>query len=400
MPDRVPSLWLPISDGIMALVNTVASSAPMVARPKEISTSGASPISPGIANQSPHSPTKSSTVKAAIHGFLRAPAPAADCPAASCCCSGRAIDIEHDEMIGQLVLVEMARRKMLGEDLAAHLDGLDETLGARAAREMTGQLRDHVLPYRGLHFAIDALIGDHLGVMLGERDIDEHAGAAFGGVQVLRQELLDGALMRGEVLPRPRQQREAQRRPLKENVGDEEHGKLKQVDVFDRPIREEDQRDGNGEGEQSSPQNDEGAIAVGSTSRHHHDLATRLRFGARYGAGDGGAFLGGEGYHRFVLPAPRSSAAAEVSAAAGEAPAEIAASAAPASSSATPAVPAGTWDENRSAATPSPDLLRAPRQVPDEPRDDEQPEDHHEPIDGRLVGVEQGPGFGPLLVSR
>ena len=76
MPDSVPSLRLPTSDGIMALVNTVASSAPMVARPKEISTSGASPISPGIANHSPHSPTKSSTEKAAIHGLRRVPSSA------------------------------------------------------------------------------------------------------------------------------------------------------------------------------------------------------------------------------------------------------------------------------------------------------------------------------------
>src|SRR6188508_1770860 len=94
--------------------------------------------------------------------------------------------------------------KWPGGKFAAHLDGLDETLGARAAREMASQLRDHVLPHRRLHFAIDALIGDHLGVAFGERDIDEHAGAAFGGVQVLRQELLDGALMRAEVLHRPR----------------------------------------------------------------------------------------------------------------------------------------------------------------------------------------------------
>ena len=39
-------------------------------------------------------------------------------------------------MVRQFVLIEMARREMLGENFAAHLDGLDETLGARAAREI------------------------------------------------------------------------------------------------------------------------------------------------------------------------------------------------------------------------------------------------------------------------
>src|SRR6185437_310449 len=142
-------------------------------------------------------------------------------------------------------------------------------------------------------------------------------------------------------------------------------------DIFDRPIREEDQRDGNGQGEQRRPHDDERTIAVGGACSHDHDLAAGLRFGPRYGVGDGRAFLWSEGRHCLVLPAPRSSAAAEIAAASGEAAAEIAAAATPASSASTPAVPAGPGNENRAATPPSPDLLRAPRQVPDEPRNDQ-----------------------------
>src|SRR4029079_10056514 len=186
--------------------------------------------------------------------------------------------------------------------------------------------------------------------------------------------------------------------------------KLQQVDIFDRPIREEDQRDGKGQGEQSRPHDDERTIAVGGARSHDHDLAAGLRFGPRYGVGDGRAFLWSEGRHCLVLPAPRSSAAAEIAAASGEAAAEIAAAATPASSAPhtpppaappssapTPAVPAGPGNENRAATPPSPDLLRAPRQVPDEPRNDQEPEDHHETVAGRLSGVVARLGLGALF---
>src|SRR6516165_10618638 len=84
-------------------------------------------------------------------------------------------------MIGQLILVVMAWREMLGENLTAHLDGLNEAVGVGTAREMAGQLGDHVLPHRGLNLAVDALVGDDLDVALSEGDVNEHAGAALGG---------------------------------------------------------------------------------------------------------------------------------------------------------------------------------------------------------------------------
>jgi hypothetical protein len=232
-------------------------------------------------------------------------------------------------MIGKLVLVGVARREMLREDLAAHLGGYDEALRARAAREMAGELGDHLLPHRGPHLAVDAVIGDDLGEALGERDIDEHAGAPFGGVEALRQELLDGPLVGAGAPDGLRHQREANRLPLKQQRGHEEHGKLEQVDVLDRPIGREDQGQRHGERDERRPQHHEGPITVGRARRHHDDLAARLRFGAGYGVGDDGPLLLAEGRHRSVLPAARGAAATEAPAPAGEASA-IAAPAAPA----------------------------------------------------------------------
>ena len=72
MPSRLPDT----SEVIMALVNTVASSAPITARPKAISTSGTRSVRPGAASHRPHMPTTSSTEKTAIHGLRGWPASA------------------------------------------------------------------------------------------------------------------------------------------------------------------------------------------------------------------------------------------------------------------------------------------------------------------------------------
>ncbi len=58
----------------MALVNTVASSAPTIATAKHRSTTGSIVMSPGAANHSPAQPTMSKTEKPAIHGLRGWPA--------------------------------------------------------------------------------------------------------------------------------------------------------------------------------------------------------------------------------------------------------------------------------------------------------------------------------------
>jgi len=93
-------------------------------------------------------------------------------------------------MVGQLILVNAARRKMLGKDLAAGLDRGHETLRPLPPPEMRGECVQHAIPGLLRHLLVDAVVGDHLGVMLCEGHVDQHSGAAFGGVQILRQELL------------------------------------------------------------------------------------------------------------------------------------------------------------------------------------------------------------------
>jgi len=67
VPSRLPET----SDTIMALVNTVESSAPTVATPKAMSTIGTRSVRPGMASQRPQRPATSRTEKAAIQGFRR-----------------------------------------------------------------------------------------------------------------------------------------------------------------------------------------------------------------------------------------------------------------------------------------------------------------------------------------
>ena len=57
----------------MALVKTVASSAPMVATANEMSTSGRRSIRPGAARKSPQQPATSSTEKAGDPRLARKP---------------------------------------------------------------------------------------------------------------------------------------------------------------------------------------------------------------------------------------------------------------------------------------------------------------------------------------
>jgi hypothetical protein len=81
---------------------------------------------------------------------------------------------------------------------------------------MAGQLGDDLLPDDRAHLLVDTVVGDHLGVMLGEGNVDEHAGAAAGGVHVLGDELLDGLLVRPGALDRARRDGETERLPLVE----------------------------------------------------------------------------------------------------------------------------------------------------------------------------------------
>ena len=77
MPDNVPSRLSETSDGIMALLNTVASSAPMVASAKDNSTSGSEVDRDRERRAKVRTAADtSSTEKPAIHGLRGSPASA------------------------------------------------------------------------------------------------------------------------------------------------------------------------------------------------------------------------------------------------------------------------------------------------------------------------------------
>ena len=63
-----------------------------------------------------------------------------------------------------------------------------------------GELVDDRFPRSGRHHRVDALVGDDLRVALGHGHEQQHPRAPRGGVQVLHEELLDGAALRMQVL--------------------------------------------------------------------------------------------------------------------------------------------------------------------------------------------------------
>ena len=200
-------------------------------------------------------------------------------------------------MVGQLVLVDAAGRKMLGENFAAGLDRGDEPLHALPSPEMRDEGAHHAIPGFLRHLLVDAVVGDHLGVMLGEGYVDQHPGAAFGGVQVLREELLNRLLVGSRALDGTRHDGEAQRLPLHEHGAEEKDAELGEIDVLDRPVGEVDQRPGNQQRQQRGPHQRIGEIAGACGGDDDDDLAAGLALGLGDGRFDSGAFLRAERLH-------------------------------------------------------------------------------------------------------
>ena len=67
-----------------------------------------------------------------------------------------------------------------------------------------------------------SLVGDHLGVAFGEGDVDQHAGAASGGMQRLGEELLDRLLVGAGALDRVRRDGKTQRLVARERDAERE----------------------------------------------------------------------------------------------------------------------------------------------------------------------------------
>src|SRR5262249_24329611 len=101
----------------------------------------------------------------------------------------RATALNLHQPVGQLVAVERARRKVRSQHGAALLDRGDEAVAGAAVLDACNQRGDRLLPDRRRHLGIDAGVGHDLGIVLGGRGKNEDAGALFGAVEPLREEL-------------------------------------------------------------------------------------------------------------------------------------------------------------------------------------------------------------------
>src|SRR5262245_50108926 len=105
-------------------------------------------------------------------------------------------------MIGKLVWVFAPRREGLGQELAAGFDGGSQSFLALAPAQMIGKLAHDLIPCFLRDLLVDGMVSNQFSEMLGERYVDEYAGAALGGV--FRLDLgLGSRRARHEALPEP-----------------------------------------------------------------------------------------------------------------------------------------------------------------------------------------------------
>jgi len=145
-------------------------------------------------------------------------------------------DLEHDQPVGELVGVGAPRRKVGGEQLAAGSDRGDEASPRAAALELLHQTGDDLVPAPRAYLLVDTLIRHHLGDALGERDVDQDAGAALGGVDVLGEELGERAAAHPGMLDGFGHQTDAERPPQGSRRQQREDAELGGVDGARRPV--------------------------------------------------------------------------------------------------------------------------------------------------------------------
>src|ERR1700755_3246411 len=117
---------------------------------------------------------------------------------------------------------------MRGEHRAATLDRGDETVGRPAVSDRANQRLDCLVPYRRWYLVVDSTVGDDLGIALGGRSENQHAGALLGLVEAWRVELTDGFLVRAPVFRCAGDDAKADERKLQHQGCDQENRELNQ----------------------------------------------------------------------------------------------------------------------------------------------------------------------------
>ena len=146
----------------------------------------------------------------------------------------------------------------------------------------------------GRHARVDRRVGQDLDVVLGHRHEDEHARVPRRRVQVLHEELLDGALVRVQPLDARRHQRRAHRQRQDQRGEDQEDGELGEIDRLHVEPREEDQHPRHEQAQKRADERRHIEIGVAAGGDDDHDLARRLALGVRDRIGDAGLLIGRE----------------------------------------------------------------------------------------------------------
>ena len=102
-------------------------------------------------------------------------------------------------------------REMLGKQRADRCRSPSTKPSAsRSCRACVDQVGDDAVPGFLRHLGVDAGVGDHFGIALGQRHEDQHAGALGGDMDVAGQELLQRIVMRAAIAQRARHEPDAQ----------------------------------------------------------------------------------------------------------------------------------------------------------------------------------------------
>ena len=86
------------------------------------------------------------------------------------------------------------RREMLREQVADRVDAVDGTRSNSPAAKPRLHLHTNGLPLRFADFRRDAAVGDDLDRVIGEQDVDQHAGVVLGVPHVQTRERFVRAL--------------------------------------------------------------------------------------------------------------------------------------------------------------------------------------------------------------
>ena len=190
---------------------------------------------------------------------------------------------------------------MGGEDARDRVDRGDEAVGDAPPAHLADEGRHDRVPGAGRDPRMNALVGDQVDAVFGDRHEQQDAGALPGPVQAAQQELLARAPRRARRLDALRHQPHRDRRPLQQQGQDDERGELQHIERAEAVGRiEQPQRAGQDQGDRRGDQQRHDEIGVRARRDHGHELAGGALLGLAHGLGDAAAVGVGQERHRLT----------------------------------------------------------------------------------------------------